>query len=581
MDVSPRRVTVIAHEFRGIRPCGGMGTATTFLALALARTGHSVEMLLGRDTPPSLDAYWENIYERAGVSLRRAPRGECEPWYFVDSHSIELGLRESPPDVVIAHDFGAPAYTALRSRQAGIAFDDTLFVVFCHGTRRYVMDVSPNLAPKDLRNLLGMAAHEQAAVELADVVVSPSAYLVDWMHEQGWQLPERTLVIPYLTAAAATGERASRRAWSESERLDRLSFFGRVDEKKGVRPLAAALNALEADLLDGLQLEFVGKTTSTWPKERVCALLSSATTRALSISFQIELDQHEALALLSRPGTLAMMPSLQENSPNAVYECLEHGIPFIASHVGGIPELIAPEDHARVLFEPTAAGVEAALRRVLANRHVPRPARPAFSARDSLERWAELIELTPDSHAGEHRREAVDVAVVDPNDSSSIRNDSAPFVLLLGKEDDPEPELVELLLQAQARTGADVVSCGLRIDSDDGAETLHFFSGDAGGLGALSNVYGTVALIRRALLSGHQLPWRADGDPAWPLLAGLVAAGARIVSIPAPLVTSRTPPGSIEGNPSDALLVAQQLERVLGEPLRTTGRLVAGLASAR
>jgi glycosyltransferase involved in cell wall biosynthesis len=560
MDVSPRRVTVIAHEFRGIRPCGGMGTATTFLALALARAGHSVEMLLGRDTPPTLDEYWENVYARAGVSLRRAPRGECEPWHFVDSHSIELGLRESPPDVVIAHDFGAPAYTALRLRQAGIAFEDTLFVVFCHGTRGYVMDVSPNLAPKDLRNLLGMVVHERAAVELADVVVSPSAYLVDWMREQGWQLPERTLVIPYFTGPAATGETASRRVWSESERLDRLAFFGRVDEKKGVRPFAAALNALEGELLEGLQLEFVGKTTSTWPQERVRDLLSPAEARGLSVSFETELDQHEALARLSRPGTLTVMPSLQENSPNAVYECLEHGIPFMASHVGGVAELIAPEDHARVLFEPTAPAIEAMLRRVLSNGGVPPPARPAFLAGDSLERWAEVIELRPERHAG-------------------ARATSEPFVLLLDEDDVPEPGLQEVLERAQARTGADVVSCGLRIRSDDGTEKVHFFSGDAGGLGALSNVYGTVALIRGSLLDGRESSWQAEGDPAWPLLAGLAAEGAHIVSLPVPLVTCQKPPGSIEANPSDALLVAQQLERALAEPLRSTARLVGGLAS--
>jgi glycosyltransferase involved in cell wall biosynthesis len=562
MDVSPRRVTVIAHEFRGIRPCGGMGTATTFLALALARAGHSVEILLGRDTPPTLDEYWENIYERAGVSLRRAPRGECEPWHFVDSHSIELGLRESPPDVVIAHDFGAPAYTALRLRQAGIAFEDTLFVVFCHGTRGYVMDVSPNLAPKDLRNLLGMVVHERAAVELADVVVSPSAYLVDWMREQGWKLPERTLVIPYLTGPAATGETPSRRMWSEGERLDRLSFFGRVDEKKGVRPFAAALDALEREVLDGLQLEFVGKTTSTWPQERVRDLLSTATARGLSVSFETELDQHDAVARLSRPGTLAVMPSLQENSPNAVYECLEHGIPFVASDVGGIPELIAPEDHARVLFEPTAAGIETALRRVLSDGRVPPPARPAFLAPESLERWAEVIELQPERQ-------------------SSAGATSEPFVLLLDENDVPEPELEEVLEQTQARTGADVVSCGLRIRDEDGTETLHFFSGDAGGLGALSNVYGTVALVRESLLDGRERPWQAEGDPVWPLLAGLGAEGAHIVSLPVPLATSKKRPGSIEANPSDALLVAQQLERALAEPLRSTARLVGGLASPR
>ena len=75
--------------------------------------------------------------------------------------------------------------------------------------------------------------------------------------------------------------------------------------------------------------------------------------------FETKLDQHEALARLSERGTLAVMPSLEDNSPNTVYECLERSIPFMASNVGGIPELVAPEDRPRVLFEPTAEGVAA------------------------------------------------------------------------------------------------------------------------------------------------------------------------------------------------------------------------------
>jgi len=568
------RVTVVAHELRGIRPAGGMGTATTFLALALARSGHSVELLLGRGSP-SLEPYWQRLYEQADIRLRQAPRADCEPWYFLHAHSIELALRETPPDVVVAHDFGAPVYTALRLRETGIAFDETLFVVFCHGTRRYMMDVAPKLAPKDLRNLLGVAAHEQASVELADVVVSPSAYLIDWMRAEEWRLPERTFVIPYLTRTVATGETVRRRPWSIDERLERLVFFGRIDERKGIVPFIAALNAIEPELLFDVQLEFLGKTTSTWTRERVTGLLAPTAMSSLRrISFATDLDQHEALARLNQPGALAVMPSLQENSPNAVYECLEHGIPFIASNVGGVPELIAPEDRSRVLVEPTAASIEAALGRILASRTVPQPARAVVPASESLQRWSEVVgtRLEPPRTTDSLH----DVAVIDPRDAAALRDASAEFVVLLDESDFPEPELVEILVRAQARTGADVVTCGLRLRAD-GAETLHFFTGDVGGLGALSNVYGTVALIRRALLEG--VP--AEAHAVWPLLAWVVAAGARIVSVPAPLVTSRRRPASVEENPREALLVGQALERALAEPLRTTARLVAGLASAR
>ena len=69
-----RRVTVIAHELRGFHPVGGMGTATTFLALALARLGHSVEILLGKHAPQSIDPTWQSLYDDAGIAIRPVPR---------------------------------------------------------------------------------------------------------------------------------------------------------------------------------------------------------------------------------------------------------------------------------------------------------------------------------------------------------------------------------------------------------------------------------------------------------------------------------------------------------------------------
>ena len=614
MQPSRRRVTVVAHELRGFLPIGGMGTATTFLTLALARAGHSVEILLGRTDLASIDPYWDAAYRDAGVRIRPAPASHepVEPWQFVHAHAVQLGLRAAPPDVVVAHDFGGPAYSALRLRQAGVAFEDTLFVLYCHGTRRYIMDLARDVAVKDLRNLLAVTVHEQAAVELADVVVSPSHYLVDWMRGQGWRLPERTLVIPYFTRSSATGEPVPSRGWSDGEHLDRLAFFGRLDEKKGVELFAAALNALEPELIGAVELEFIGRPTATWTRDRVEGLLSGQTRQALrAVSFETELDQHEALARLGRPGTLAVMPSLQENSPNAVYECLEHGIPFIASDVGGVPELIAPDDRRRVLFEPTAREVEAALRRVLSAGLVPRPADGAHSSTTAYERWAEVVELRPRARSRRadgrvdvivvrrRSRENVErcVAAVERQSyrnftvrvsegtsaeaarEDALRGGSAPYIVFLDEEDVPNEELLQTLVQAQRASGADVVTCGVRLPTEDGGHVLHFFIGAAEGLGVLSNAFGTVGLFRREVLgeAGAASPAEADAD--WPLLAGLSASGARIVSVPLALVTRNARPGSVELDSNDALLVAQQLEGALPHPSRSTARLVAGLAA--
>jgi glycosyltransferase involved in cell wall biosynthesis len=545
-----RRVTVIAHELRGFRPVGGMGTAITFLSLALARLGHSVEILLGKHDPRSIDPEWESVYTSAGIRLRGVPASAepVEPWEFAHAHSVMLGLRDDPPDVVVAHDFGAPAYSALRLRQAGLGLESTLFVIFCHGPRRYVVDLSPTLALGDLRAVLGVSVLEQAAIELADVVVSPSAFLLAWMREQGWRLPDRASVIPYFTRAGATGETVAPSLRPIPDPLRRFTFFGRVDDRKGLKVFAAALHRLEPELLDGIELELVGKTTRTWTRERVRALLP----KAAEVVFAGELEQHEALERLGRPGTLVVMPSLQENSPNAVYECLERGIPFIASNVGGIPELVSRD----VLFEPTPESLEAALRRVLSEGHVPAPARPAFDPDASLRGWREVIELQPEPRPPLARADAADFVVVPADADTHLR---------------------ETLVGAQRATGADVVTCGLRLA--DGRP--HFFAGDAGGLGALANVYGTVALVRRPFLDAAPTAWPAQRDRAWPWLAALAASGASIVSVPLPLAISDQAPGTVEDDPAAALQVVQQLERVLPEPVRGAARLAAGLAAAR
>jgi glycosyltransferase involved in cell wall biosynthesis len=602
-----RRITVVAHELRGFDPVGGMGTATTFLALALARLGHSVEILLGKHAPQSIDPSWQSLYDDAGIAIRPVPHAvkAVEPWHFAHAHAVSLGLQESPPDVVVAHDFGAPAYTALRLRQAGIAFGNTLFVVYCHGPRRWIADINSNLAIGDLPTVLGVSVLEQAAVELADVVVSPSTHLLAWMNGRGWQLPEQALVIPYFTRAETTGKPADASSRQDRGQIRRLSFFGRVDERKGVKLLVDALNELDAARLDGLELEFVGKTTSLWPRARVVSLLSDATKRALAgVSFMTDLDQPQALARLKRPGTLAVIPSLHDNSPNTIYECLEERIPFIASNTGGAPELIAPEDHGNFLFDPTPEALASILERMLAGGTVPALPRRGFAAGTATDRWAEVLALRPQARGARVTNgEAVDVVVVHRASQDALlrcvatledqthdgvetivagtrqeglEQGSAPYVVFLEDEDVPDADLVKTLLAVRAATRADVVTCGLELEG-----TLHFFAGDPRGLGAVTNAYGNVALFRRDVLEAVPAPAHGIRDADWPLLAGLAAAGASIVSVPAALVRRVAGPGSAEDDPAAALAVVQQLERALPYPLRGAARIAAGLAADR
>jgi len=532
----------VADELLGYAG-NGIGTTTTFVSVALARRGHDVSVLFaGPPRTGPVAAEWQSLYKDAGVVVHELPpgAGNVEPRQFARARAVEAALRADPPDVVVVQDLGAPAYTALRLRRLGLAFERTSFVAFCHGTRRWVADVSRKI--RVLPGAHAVAVLEQASVELADAVVSPSAYLADWMRGEGWRLPTNTFVIPHVSRAAATGE--GRPAPVEpGERVERIAFFGRLEERKGVGPFVEAVNSLDADV----DVEFLGRPTPLWPVERIRGLLTHE-----RVAFEPGLDQHEALERLRRPGTLAVIPSFEENSPNVVYECLENAIPFIASDVAGIRELVAADDRARVLFEPTADGIAAALRRALSNGGALRPAHAAFDDEDSLRRWEHVLALPA------HPPPPPGGGALEPG-----------WAVLRDDGDLDGPELVETLVRAQRASGADVVTCGLSVNG-----TTHLFAGEPGALGLLSNAYGTVALARSALVEGR------EREDRWPLLAELSLEGAKIVSVPLPLATSAAAPATLQTQPAQALRVLASFERALPQNLRFIAELVTRTAAA-
>jgi hypothetical protein len=215
-----------------------------------------------------------------------------------------------------------------------------------------------------------------------------------------------------------------------------------------------------------------------------------------------------------------------------------------------------------------------------------------------LQAWRDVVATEVQSVAREFERPAVDVVVQEgaPADpclaaldaqsyerlnviraatrDEGLRAGTAEWVIFLDGADVPRPEFVEALVRSQAASGADVVSCAV---VHGGRE--HFFAGEPGGVGVLWNGYGTAALVRRSLLGDLRTPWPVAGDPDWPLLARLNAAGAHVVSVPLPLLKRARPPGTLEREPGTALLVIEALERSLPDQLRLVARLAAGLAA--
>ncbi len=124
----PRRIVLVAGGFLGFPHSGGLGTATTFLAISLARTGHRVEIVCVRpnvDYP--LDPQWRDVLasERVGIRLVIAP-DDIEPAVLALPAATLDALRDDPPDVAIVQDWGGYGYAALKMRDLGLRSRDAL-----------------------------------------------------------------------------------------------------------------------------------------------------------------------------------------------------------------------------------------------------------------------------------------------------------------------------------------------------------------------------------------------------------------------------------------------------------------------
>jgi glycosyltransferase involved in cell wall biosynthesis len=135
------------------------------------------------------------------------------------------------------------------------------------------------------------------------------------------------------------------------------------------------------------QVTFMGRGAMVLGKFGVTYVQERAQNWPIKWKIISRLGPVEAKAYLSEPGTnrLAVMPSRIENSPYTVYECAEKGVPFIATDVGGVADLIHPDDHAMALFQPSAEGLAAKVADALANGI--RNARPRVAAAENEAIW--------------------------------------------------------------------------------------------------------------------------------------------------------------------------------------------------
>jgi glycosyltransferase involved in cell wall biosynthesis len=394
-------VCIVTSELIGPFNNGGIGTSMTGLAQTLAAEEFSVTVLYtgGRLETEFERVKWRNRYAGIGIDLVwladhsadrvRGPLARCGfavPWH------VYAYLRAHFFDVVQFNDCMGEGVYCLVARRLGSAFRNTTMLVGLHSPSQWIFEINRTLPIALLHAAFNHA--ERLSVKCADALWGPSSYLIDWARDRGFVSPDGTYVQQYVlpTFPLFESPKTPTLPAKRTRILPReIVFFGRLEERKGLRTFCQALQILNDRLADGgIKVTFLGKEGCVADRPALDYVSEQAKGWRFEIGVIATYGQQEAVAHLASGSAVAVMASPADNSPCTVYEALALGIPFIAAHTGGIPELIDERDHAEVLFEPRAEALAARLDQVI--RSGIAPARAAEEPEDVRRRWVSAFE---------------------------------------------------------------------------------------------------------------------------------------------------------------------------------------------
>ncbi|HXY02503.1 MAG TPA: glycosyltransferase, partial [Terriglobales bacterium] len=270
-----RRICIATWEIEGPSRNAGIGTAYTSLADALKRAGHDVTLLflLGCHSTDGNMIDWVDHYNaNKGIKLIPLPMAH-EPrihaaWASSVSYHTYVWLKQHQDDFDIIHfpECQGLAFYSLLAKRQGLAFSHLAFIVSAHGPTFWVKEGSQDY----VRNLgeLEIDYMERVSVCAADYVVSPTQYLLGWMQQNGWELPEKTYVAPYVLPAGALAVDLATQ--SKKHKIQEIVFFGRLEIRKGLKLFCDAIDDLCAsDPGRNFEVTFLGKETQLYGRSSI------------------------------------------------------------------------------------------------------------------------------------------------------------------------------------------------------------------------------------------------------------------------------------------------------------------------
>ena len=394
---TPRRlrVCIACNGLLGPVRNGGISTHYMGLAEALLRSGHDVTYLYtaGAYSEAEPVEYWVARYADKGLKVVPLPEADIRinnPPETCTSYLTYKWLREQDDfDVVHFHEWRGNGYYSLLAKHQGLAFERATLCVRVHSPTLWIKQCNHELVGQVID--LEVDYLERQSVALADVLISSSRYMLDWISEQGWGLPPTCSILPNLLPASALappGRSGGVKANTNGAGpIEEFVFFGRLEGRRGLALFCDAVDRLAAGSSRRIRVTFLGKDGSIEGESGLEYIRRRSRDWEFPWQAITELDNLQAVDYLSHPGRLAILPIA--DGQLAAGSCTSAFWPASRSWPAGSagsrswcgPRTIRQSFSPRVTA--LAGRMEAALSEPV------RPARPAFDEGAGRESWLE------------------------------------------------------------------------------------------------------------------------------------------------------------------------------------------------
>ncbi|WP_447938795.1 glycosyltransferase [Pseudoxanthomonas mexicana] len=346
-----RAVCLVTEELSGIGGSGGIGAAFYELALVLAESGVTVDVLFC----PAIPLREEEMTQLKGRFsqnaiklnfLQESAYVEGASSYEKRSYAVYRHLQNSRTyDYIHFHDYKGLGFFSVKAKKQGQAFLKTALVVQLHGPTRWTMEANGAFFVHE--DQIKIDFLERGSIADADYVVSPSAYLIEWLRDYGYALPAegRALVIKNACGRLLReiGGVAPPAPASVAGPVTDIVLFARHEDRKGFAIFCDALDIAEKVLRKkNVAVSLLGKFGTVDGQPSGVYLIDRAKKWSFDIKVRTGFDRTAAAAYLAGlENPVVVVPSPYENSPYTVLEVVAMGLPLVSSSGGGGHELIA------------------------------------------------------------------------------------------------------------------------------------------------------------------------------------------------------------------------------------------------